>query len=39
VCGSLAWGGDDLRSLFLTTTTTLHVIRTLVAGTPLPPFA
>ena len=37
VCGSLAWGGDDLRSLFLCTTTTAHIVQTLVAGAPLPP--
>jgi gluconolactonase len=37
VCGSLAWGGDDLRSLFLMTTTTVHVVRTLVGPAPLPP--
>ena len=37
VCGSLAWGGDDMRSLFLTTTTTVHVVRTLVGPAPLPP--
>ncbi len=37
VCGSLAWGGDDMRWLFLTTTTTFHVVRTLVGPAPLPP--
>jgi len=37
VCGSLAWGGDDLRSLFLMTTTTVHVVRTKVRTAPLPP--
>jgi gluconolactonase len=37
VCGSLAWGGDDLHSLFLMTTTTVHVVRTLVGPAPLPP--
>jgi gluconolactonase len=37
VCGSLAWGGGDLHSLFLTTTTTVHVVRTLVGPAPLPP--
>jgi gluconolactonase len=37
VCGSLAWGGDDLRSLFLMTFTTVHVVRTLVGPAPLPP--
>ena len=38
VCGSLAWGGPDLRSLFLMTTTTVHVVPTLVGPAPLPPF-
>jgi gluconolactonase len=28
VVGNLAWGGEDLRSLFLMTSTTVHVIRT-----------
>ena len=37
VCGSLCWGGGDMRSLFLTTTTTVHVVRTLVGPAPLPP--
>jgi gluconolactonase len=36
VVGSLAWGGEDLRSLFLTTSTTLHVVRTRVAGARIP---
>jgi gluconolactonase len=36
VCGSIAWGGDDLHSLFLMTSTTVHVVRTLVAPPPLP---
>jgi len=39
VCGSHCWGGDDLRSLFLMTTTTVHVVRTLVGPAPLPPFS
>jgi gluconolactonase len=37
VCGSLAWGGPDLRTLFLTTSTTLHSVPTLVASAALPP--
>jgi gluconolactonase len=37
VCGSLAWGGPDLRTLFLTTYTTLHSVPTRVASAPLPP--
>lgn len=36
VAGSLAWGGEDLRSLFLTTSKTLHVIRTKVASALIP---
>jgi gluconolactonase len=39
VCGSLAWGGDDMRSLFLMTTTSVHVVGTRVGPAPLPPFA
>ena len=26
VCGSLCWGGPDLRTLFLTTSTTVHTM-------------
>ncbi len=37
VCGSLAWGGEDMRSLFLMTTTSVHVVRTIVGPAPLPP--
>jgi gluconolactonase len=36
VCGSLAWGGPDLRTLFLTTTTTLHAVPTLVRSARVP---
>jgi gluconolactonase len=36
-CTSLTWGGADLRTLFLTTTTTLHSLQTLVGPSPLPP--
>jgi len=36
VCGSLAWGGEDMHSLFLMTSTTVHVVRTLVGPPPLP---
>jgi len=36
VAGNLVWGGPDLRSLFVPTTTTLHVIETKVASAPLP---
>jgi gluconolactonase len=37
VCGSLAWGGEDMHSLFLMTSTTVHVVRTVVGPAPLPP--
>jgi gluconolactonase len=36
ICGSVAFGGPDLQTLFLTTTTTVHLIGTRVAGAPLP---
>ena len=36
VAGSLCWGGPDLRSLFITTSTTLHVVETRVASAQLP---
>ena len=34
--GSLVWGGEDLRSLFVCTSTTMHLIRTKVGPAPLP---
>jgi gluconolactonase len=37
VAGSLAWGGEDMRSLFLMTTTTAWVVETIVGPAPLPP--
>jgi len=37
VVGSLCWGGADMRSLFLMTSTTVHVVETLVGPAPLPP--
>ncbi len=37
VAGSLCWGGSDLRSLFIMTSTTVHVVPTLVGPAPLPP--
>jgi gluconolactonase len=38
-CRSLSWGGgDELHTLFLTTTTTVHAVKTRVAPAPLPPF-
>jgi sugar lactone lactonase YvrE len=37
VAGSLCWGGADMRSLFLMTSTTVHVVETLVGPAPLPP--
>jgi gluconolactonase len=35
VVGSLTWGGADLHTLFLMTSTTVHSIRTLVGPAPL----
>jgi gluconolactonase len=37
VAGSLCWGGADMHSLFLMTSTTVHVVETLVGPAPLPP--
>ena len=34
--GSLVWGGDENRSLFLASSTSLHVLETLVRGATLP---
>lgn len=39
VVGSLSWGGADLHTLFLMTSTTVHAIDTLVGPAPLPPLA
>jgi gluconolactonase len=36
VSGSLVWGGADMRSLFVCTSTTMHMIRTKVGTAPLP---
>jgi gluconolactonase len=36
VCGSLCWGGPDLRTLFLTTSTTVHTMPTRCTSAPLP---
>jgi gluconolactonase len=36
ICGSVAFGGPNLTTLFLTTTTSVHLIETNVAGAPLP---
>jgi gluconolactonase len=36
VCGNLTWGGSDLRTLLLMTTTTVHALQTLVGPAPLP---
>jgi gluconolactonase len=36
VSGNLVWGGDDLRSLYVCTSTTVHVVRTKAASAPLP---
>jgi gluconolactonase len=35
-CTSLTWGGERLRTLFLTTTTTLHAVETAVGPALLP---
>jgi gluconolactonase len=37
VVGSLCWGADDLHTLFLMTSSTVHAIDTLVGPAPLPP--
>jgi gluconolactonase len=37
VVGSLCWGGSAMRSLFLMTSTTVHVVETLVGPAQLPP--
>ncbi len=36
ICGSVAFGGPDLTTLFLTTTTTVQMLPTKVASAPLP---
>jgi gluconolactonase len=36
ICGSVVFGGPDNTTLFLTTTTTVHLIETKVQGAPLP---
>ena len=36
VVGSLAWGGEDRRSLFIMGSNRLYRLRTLVASAPLP---
>jgi gluconolactonase len=36
VVGNLCWGGADLRSLFVMSSTTVHVVRTRVGPAPLP---
>jgi gluconolactonase len=36
ICGSVVFGGRDLRTLFLTTTTTVHLLPTKVSAAPLP---
>jgi gluconolactonase len=38
VCGSLCWGGPDLRTLFLTTSTTVHTMPVLCTSAPLPQY-
>jgi len=36
VVGNLVWGGKDLRTLLLTSSTSLFAVRTRVASAPLP---
>jgi gluconolactonase len=36
ICGSVVFGGPDLTTLFLTTTTTVHMMPTRVRSAPLP---
>jgi gluconolactonase len=36
ICGSVVFGGPDLTTLFLTTTTTVHSMPTKVRSAPLP---
>jgi gluconolactonase len=36
ICGSVVFGGPDLTTLFLSTTTSVHRIETKVRGAPLP---
>ena len=38
VCGSLCWGGPDLRTLFVTTSTTIHSIEVRCTSAPLPQY-
>jgi gluconolactonase len=39
ICGSLCWGaGAEAHTLFLMTSTTAHMVETLVGPAPLPPF-
>jgi len=37
VAGSLCWGGADMHTLFVMTSTTAHSVRTKVGPAPLPP--
>jgi hypothetical protein len=39
ICGSLCWGGDDLRTLFLMTSTSVDMTRTLIGPAPLSPLS
>jgi len=36
ICGSVAFGGDDLKTLFLTTSKSVYLIETNIAGAKLP---
>ena len=39
VTTNIAWGADDLRTMFVTGHTTVYSLRTTTAGIPLPVFA
>jgi gluconolactonase len=39
VTKNIAWGGDDLRTMFVTGHTSVYSLRTTTPGTPLPVFA
>jgi gluconolactonase len=36
ICGSVVFGGPDMTTLFLTTTTSVHLIETSARGAALP---
>ena len=39
VTTNITWGGDDLRTMFVTGHTSVYSLRTTTPGTPLPVFA